>query len=172
MLGRIISRIKISGRESQWLYRSLSRQYTNETCATSRAIGVVGVGMVGSAVIDILQRQEINVSSIYDIDGSKCERFSDCHIANSSREVVENSDVIITALPKPVDVKIAFEGDNGLLKGKFAYLEYDLTYLLRTFLSNSTYRESIFFSYQSISFFHHCPNYKLAIRASFFQLTF
>lgn len=35
----------------------------------------------------------------------------------TSREVAENSDIVVTGLPKPPDVKDCFEGPDGLLAG-------------------------------------------------------
>lgn len=40
-----------------------------------------------------------------------------CNVASSPREVVEECDVIVSALPKPVHIKEAFEGDDGILAG-------------------------------------------------------
>ena len=38
-------------------------------------------------------------------------------MASSPREVIEECDIIVSALPKPVHIKEAFEGDDGILAG-------------------------------------------------------
>ena len=118
ILGRIL-REKSTGWQSLRVYQVLThtRHYSIENCISNKRIGIVGVGMVGNAVINNLQKQNFKVTSIYDIERSKCEEFTDCHIEDSPRAVAEQSDVIISALPMPPHVKQAFEGDNGLLKG-------------------------------------------------------
>ena len=57
------------------------------------------------------------VTSVLDVDKSKCQKFSPLKVAGSPAEVVEENDVIFTALPMPQHVKAVFEGDNGLLAG-------------------------------------------------------
>ena len=52
-----------------------------------------------------------------DVDKPKCQKFSPLKVAGSPAEVVEENDVIFTALPMPQHVKAVFEGDNGLLAG-------------------------------------------------------
>lgn len=93
------------------------RTHVTKSHLLDKSIGVVGVGMVGNAVIQNLRKKNFKVGPIYDIDKSKCDKFPDCDIVNSPREVAECSDIIISALPMPVHVKQAFEGDEGLLQG-------------------------------------------------------
>ena len=64
-----------------------------------------------------LTRCGYQISAITDSTASVCGRF-DAPEVGTAREVAEVSDVIITSLPKPPNVKAAFEGKDGILAGK------------------------------------------------------
>ena len=84
--------------------------------AKEKKIGIIGMGKVGTVVANNLLRNSYNLQSIIDIDIEKCGAYK-CHVAESPREVVEECDIIISALPKPVHIKQAFEGADGILEG-------------------------------------------------------
>ena len=52
-----------------------------------------------------------------DAKTSLCSRFPDCKASKSPAEMVEETDVVFTALPMPQHVKAVFEGEEGLLAG-------------------------------------------------------
>ena len=58
-----------------------------------------------------------NVTTVLDVDKTKCTQFSSLKVSSSPAEVVEETDVVFTALPMPPHVKNVFEGDSGLLAG-------------------------------------------------------
>ena len=58
-----------------------------------------------------------NVTSVLDVDKTKCKNFPALKTATSTAALVEENDVIFTALPMPQHVKAVFEGDDGLLAG-------------------------------------------------------
>ena len=58
------------------------------------------------------------VTSVYDIDSSKMKDVPSSVIKGSCpRDITEQSDIIITSLPKPLHVKAAYEGEDGILQG-------------------------------------------------------
>ena len=58
-----------------------------------------------------------NVTSVLDVDKDKCKKFPSLKTATSTAALVEENDVIFTALPMPQHVKAVFEGGDGLLAG-------------------------------------------------------
>ena len=65
----------------------------------------------------IIYDQRYNVTTVLDVDKAKCTQFSPLKVSSSPAEVVEETDVVFTALPMPPHVKAVFEGDSGLLAG-------------------------------------------------------
>lgn len=57
------------------------------------------------------------MTTVLDVDKTKCTQFSPIKMSSSPAEVVEETDVVFTALPMPPHVKAVFEGDSGLLAG-------------------------------------------------------
>ena len=49
------------------------------------------------------------MTSVLDVDKTKCEKFSTLKTASSTAELVAENDVIFTALPMPQHVKQVFE---------------------------------------------------------------
>jgi len=82
-----------------------------------KTIGVIGMGHVGTAVTQNLLKSDYKVTTILDLDKDKCSNYPTCKVATSARQVAEEVDITITALPMPPHVKAMFEGDNGLLAG-------------------------------------------------------
>merc|ERR1711997_1214799 len=109
MLGRQLLKIKTC---SSNVGRYLS------SSAKEKKIGVVGMGHVGTAVTNNLVRQGFNVANIMDIKPELCRGFPEnIQVLKTPREVAEESDVIISGLPKPPHVKEMFDGPDGLLAG-------------------------------------------------------
>jgi len=81
-----------------------------------KTFGVIGLGQVGSAVTKNLLKSNYKVTTILDVDKAKCSGYP-CKVASSPRQLTEEVDITITALPMPPHVKQVFEGDNGILAG-------------------------------------------------------
>ena len=58
-----------------------------------------------------------NVTSVLDVDQTKCKNFPALKTASSVASLVDENDVVFTALPMPQHVKTVFEGEEGLLAG-------------------------------------------------------
>ena len=71
----------------------------------------------GDAVYGNLTRGGYNIAAITDNNASALSQFPDAPVVGTAREVAEVSDVIITSLPKPPNVRDAFEGKDGILAG-------------------------------------------------------
>ena len=111
--------IMLSRRLPSLMLRGASqvRRLTQNIPIKEKTIGVIGMGMVGNAVTKNLLRNGYNVTTIFDIDQSKLEEFKDsCKIASNSQAVVSEVDIFVTALPKPHNLKEAFEGEDGMYK--------------------------------------------------------
>merc|ERR1711997_1348431 len=109
MLGRQLLKIKTCS--------SIVGRYLSSS-AKEKKIGVVGMGHVGTAVANNLIRNGYNVANIMDIKSELCRGFPEnIQVLKTPREVAEESDVIISGLPKPPHVKEMFSGSDGLLAG-------------------------------------------------------
>ncbi|XP_043244183.1 2-hydroxy-3-oxopropionate reductase-like [Amphibalanus amphitrite] len=81
-------------------------------------IGVIGIGNVGDAVVRNLLRSGYTVSAMFDTDGARMSALADrVAVADSSRQVAQKADVVITCLPKPEHVEQSYAGPDGLLAG-------------------------------------------------------
>ena len=89
----------------------------------AQRVGVVGLGIMGSAYADHLLGAGFAVSG-YDVDPGALRRFavSGGRAAAGPRDVAQTSDVVITALPSVAAVDAAFFGDHGLAAGAHAAL--------------------------------------------------
>lgn len=94
-----------------------SHRFLSSLPLKERRIGVIGLGNVGDALVRNLQKTGYNVTTVLDVDKTKCTQFSPIKTSSSPAEVVEETDVVFTALPMPPHVKAVFEGDSGLLAG-------------------------------------------------------
>jgi len=81
-----------------------------------KTIGVIGLGQAGSAVANNLLKHNYKLTTVLDINKDKCSNYP-CKVAETPRQVAEECDITVTALPKPPDVKLCFEGDAGILSG-------------------------------------------------------
>ena len=57
------------------------------------------------------------MTSVLDVDQTKCQNFPALKTASSVASLVDENDVVFTALPMPQHVKTVFEGEEGLLAG-------------------------------------------------------
>ncbi|XP_076068881.1 2-hydroxy-3-oxopropionate reductase-like [Oratosquilla oratoria] len=94
--------------------------YVRELATASKTtkIGIVGCGNVGSAVSRNLLKHGFPVVAASDKEQGKLTDLPEgIKTVSTSREVGELSDVIITGLPRPPDLKAMAEGPDGLLAG-------------------------------------------------------
>ncbi|XP_076068895.1 2-hydroxy-3-oxopropionate reductase-like [Oratosquilla oratoria] len=88
------------------------------TASSTTRIGVVGLGNVGITVAKNLTKNGFQLVSAYDINPATMTSLPEsCAKATTPREVAETSDVVITNLPRPANVKAASEGPDGVLAG-------------------------------------------------------
>ncbi len=82
-------------------------------------IGLVGLGLVGSAMTERLKADRFNVVG-FDIEKAKCEQLErlGAVAVNSPAQVAEQVDRIILSLPDSNAVLQAVEGPEGILKAK------------------------------------------------------
>ena len=82
-------------------------------------IGLIGVGLVGSAMIERLITDGFKVIG-FDIDKAKCEQIEQLGgvAANSPAQVAEQTERIILSLPDTDAVLQVIEGPNGILGAK------------------------------------------------------
>jgi 3-hydroxyisobutyrate dehydrogenase-like beta-hydroxyacid dehydrogenase len=82
-------------------------------------IGLIGLGLVGSAMAERLIADRFNVIG-FDIDPAKCEQFKQLGGAavNNPAQVAEQADRIILSLPDTDVVLQVVEGPGGILEAK------------------------------------------------------
>ncbi len=82
-------------------------------------IGLIGIGLVGSAMAERLITNRFNVIG-FDIDKAKCEQLEQLGgiAANSPAQVAEQTDRIILSLPDSDVVQQVIEGSGGILEAK------------------------------------------------------
>jgi len=96
----------------------LSYRLASDCSLKDKKIGVIGLGMVGNALVKNLKREGYNVTSILDTDTAKYSEFTSFSTpAASPLELARAVDTVFTALPMPQHVKAVFEGEQGLLAG-------------------------------------------------------
>jgi len=94
----------------------LGFRYASGVNLKEKRVGVIGLGMVGNALVKNLQRTGYNVTTVLDVDPTKYKDFA-CATAKSPLELAKSVDVVFTVLPMPQHVKAVFEGEDGLLAG-------------------------------------------------------
>merc|ERR1711974_32169 len=92
----------------------LGKCYASTANFKDKTIGVIGMGHVGTAVTRNLLKSDYKVTTILDVDKAKCSNYP-CKVASSPRQIAEEVDITITALPMPPHVKQCVEGDEGML---------------------------------------------------------
>ena len=89
------------------------------TLSSSSKIGLIGLGNVGKAIANNLERSDnLKLHAVYDVRPETLEAIpSEVKRAASSADLASACDVVVTALPTPVTVKQAMIGQNGVLEG-------------------------------------------------------
>jgi 3-hydroxyisobutyrate dehydrogenase-like beta-hydroxyacid dehydrogenase len=82
-------------------------------------IGLIGIGLVGSAMAERLTADRFNVIG-FDIDPAKCEQLKRLGgiAVNNPAQVAEQADRVILSLPDTDAVVQVIEGPDGILKAK------------------------------------------------------
>ncbi|WP_225333507.1 NAD(P)-dependent oxidoreductase [Halomicrobium urmianum] len=81
-----------------------------------RAIGIIGVGYIGSEFLDRLLADGYDVT-VFDVDDEKVDHAGQrgATAADSPAEVAGETDAVVMALPGTPEVEATLEGDDGLL---------------------------------------------------------
>lgn len=81
-------------------------------------VGFVGLGIMGKPMVRNLMKAGYEVT-VYDIFGSAIEEMATegATAASSSKEVAENTPIVITMVPDSADSEAAIMGPNGVLEG-------------------------------------------------------
>tara|TARA_B100000575_G_scaffold181346_1_gene145612 strand:- start:295 stop:621 length:327 start_codon:yes stop_codon:yes gene_type:complete len=81
-------------------------------------IGFVGLGNVGGKLASSLIRNKFDLT-VRDVDKNLTNSFKElgAKVSNSSRELAEQVDLIITCLPSPKICAEVMEGDDGIING-------------------------------------------------------
>lgn len=82
-------------------------------------IGLVGLGLVGTAITELLLASDFDVIG-FDIDSAKCQHLKELggNAVGSPAEVAQQVDRIILSLPDTNIVRQVVEGTNGILEAK------------------------------------------------------
>ncbi len=82
-------------------------------------IGLVGLGLVGTAMAERLLAEQFNVVG-FDIDSTKCEHLEQLggKVVNSPTDVAEQADRVVLSLPNTEVVLEVVEGPGGILEAK------------------------------------------------------
>jgi 3-hydroxyisobutyrate dehydrogenase-like beta-hydroxyacid dehydrogenase len=80
-------------------------------------IGLIGLGLVGTAMAERLLAEQFNVVG-FDIDSTKCEHLEQLggKVVNSPTEVAEQADRVVLSLPNTEVVLEVVEGPGGILE--------------------------------------------------------
>ena len=81
-------------------------------------VGFIGLGNVGGKLAKSLLKNKFNLT-VRDLDQNLVKSFYDlgAKVANSAKELAEQTDLIITCLPSPKICAQVMEGNNGILSG-------------------------------------------------------
>ncbi|MBS0364957.1 MAG: NAD(P)-dependent oxidoreductase [Proteobacteria bacterium] len=85
---------------------------------TTRRVGFIGLGNLGSALVGNLLRNGVEVT-VRDLDEEKVASFVDrgAQRAATGRELAERVDVVITCLPSPAASAAVLEAPDGVVAG-------------------------------------------------------
>ncbi|OLO26677.1 2-hydroxy-3-oxopropionate reductase [Alkalihalophilus pseudofirmus] len=86
-----------------------------------KRIGFIGLGIMGMPMVKNLLKHEYTVT-VFDLNQQAVDTLANdgAKPASSGKEVAENSDVVITMLPKGEHVRQAVFGENGVIEGSKA----------------------------------------------------
>eukprot|EP00794_Sanderia_malayensis_P020411 gene20411-22424_t len=88
------------------------------TLTPETRVGLVGLGNVGSAIARNILSSDMNLHAVFDTKPQAMQGLdSKITRAENARELAEECQVIVTALPTPASVKKAMESDNGIFAG-------------------------------------------------------
>ena len=81
-------------------------------------IGFIGLGNVGGKLAGSLLRNKFDLT-VRDIEENLTKKFNNkgAKVANSSKELAEQVDLIITCLPSPEICAEVMESEEGVIKG-------------------------------------------------------
>jgi 3-hydroxyisobutyrate dehydrogenase-like beta-hydroxyacid dehydrogenase len=87
--------------------------------STTNRIGLVGLGLAGTAIAERLFANELGVIG-FDIDSAKCEHLQELGAiaAGSPAEVARQADRVILSLPDTEIVRQVVEGSGGILQAR------------------------------------------------------
>ncbi len=84
----------------------------------SASIAIIGLGNVGRAISNNLLRAGYNLVAVMDKNPETLKHFPDNVVrAENATQLAQLSDVIVTALPLPSDVKAVMQAENGVFEG-------------------------------------------------------
>merc|ERR1719266_2063265 len=104
----MFSQVALKAAKPQRLVRLVSTASLKD-----KTIGVIGMGHVGTAVTQNLLKSDYKVTTILDVDKDKCSNYPTCKVASTARQVAEEVDITITALPMPPHVRPALKVTMG-----------------------------------------------------------
>lgn len=71
----------------------------------NHSISVIGLGSVGNAVCKNLLKQNHKLVNVYDAYKDNINFGDNVNVCTNVQDAVQNSDIVITALPKPENIK-------------------------------------------------------------------
>lgn len=83
-----------------------------------KSIGFIGLGIMGKPMAKNLLKAGYHLT-VYDLNQSSVDELADCGAkkAGNSKEVAENSEIVITMLPNSPHVEATVCGQSGVLEG-------------------------------------------------------
>jgi len=90
---------------------------TREQSDGNRTVGLIGLGLVGTAAAEVLLSRHFDIVG-FDIDAERCANFRTLggRVAASPREVAEAVRRVVLSLPDTNVVREVVEGPNGLIR--------------------------------------------------------
>lgn len=95
---------------------------------TAYTFGVVGLGLIGSAIAERLVDQGYGVAG-FDIDEAACTAAADAgvDVRPDAASVATISDVVVTSLPTPDAVRAAYTASDGILTADGEFVACDMS---------------------------------------------
>ena len=79
---------------------------------TNASLSVIGVGNIGKAVCNNLINKGYNLTKVYDAYKENIDFGDNVKVCSNVQDTVNNSDIVITALPKPENIKNVVENEK------------------------------------------------------------